>query len=168
MTGARPPRPRAAHRLIVFTVDAGYCDDPGGRRLVGDAIAQTIARVDAAPGGDDHGFAAVVYGSDLVRVIPVGTPPPWDLWVACPTAARPDGATVALADLAEQFLAHSPDGLPGAVDVLALVSPGAHVVCPDDLRVLLSAVDEPTDLADEWWARLAELRSRRRHTVLLR
>jgi hypothetical protein len=168
VTGARPPRPRAAHRLVVFTLDAARCADPGVRRLIDDAIASTIARVDAAPGGDDYGFAAVIYGSDLVRVIPVGAPPPWDLRVPCPTAARTDGATVALADLAEQFLGHTPPGLPGSVDVLALVAPGAHVVCPDDLRILLSEVDDPTDLADEWWARLAELGSRRRHTVLLR
>jgi hypothetical protein len=165
---ARPPRPRAAHRLVVFTLDAALCADSGVRRLVEDAVTLTMARIDAGPGGDDHGFAAVVYGSDLVRVIPVGTPPPWDLRVPCPTAARTDGATVALADLAEQFLGRASDGLPGGVDALALVSPGARVACPDDLRIRLAAVDDPTELADEWWARLAELRSQRRHTVLLR
>lgn len=168
MIAARPPVPRAAHRLVVFTLDAARCADPVVRRVVGDAIALTVARIEAGPGGDDHGFAAVIYGSDLVRVVPADAPRPWDLRVPCPAAARTDGATVALADLAERFLGRTPDGLPGGVDVLALVSPGAHVACPDDLRILLSAVDDPTDLADEWWARLAELRSRRRHTVLLK
>jgi hypothetical protein len=166
--GARPPLPRSAHRLVVFTLDASRCADRSATRIVDDAVASTVARIEAGPGGADHRFAAVIYGSEQVRVIPVGAPRPWDLRVPCSGPARTDGATVALADLAHQFLGAAPHGLPGSVDALALVSTGARIVRPDDLRILIAATDDLTDLADEWWLRLVELRSRRRHVVLLR
>lgn len=162
-----PPVPLSAARLIIFVVDASRCGDPAGRWLVEDAVAVTVARIEACPGAADHRFAAVVYGSDLVRVVPPGTRLPWDLRAPCSGPARPDGAAVAVGDLAARFLAAAPDGLPGSVDVLTLTAPGARVPCPDDLRVLVAGADTVDDLADEWWARLASLRSLRRHTVIL-
>jgi hypothetical protein len=168
VTAADPPVPRSAHRLVLFVVDGGRCADPAVQRQVEDAVVSTMVRVEAGPGAADHHFAVVVYGDALVRAVSPATLRPWDLRVPCTGAARTDGATAAIGDLAAQFLAGAPDGLPGSVDVLALVSPGAHVARPDDLRILSSEVDDITGLADEWWARLAEMRSQRRHTVLLR
>jgi hypothetical protein len=169
-TTARPPVPRAAHRLVMFVLDAARCAAPADRAQINAAINATIADLTAGPGGDDHQFAAVVYGDDLARVHPVGASRPWDLDVPCRSRPRIDGACVALADLAAGYLDAAVGGLPATVDVLVLADPAdrSGLVRPDDSRVIVAWVDDLTDLADIWWDRLTVMRSSRRHTVLLR
>ncbi|WP_229072851.1 hypothetical protein [Actinoplanes sp. DH11] len=180
------PRPAAAYRLVIFAFDGALLAGPAGR-WAGEAAMTVMDRLSATPGGPDHRYAAVVYGEHEVRVVEAGTPAPWDLRLPHPGRPRTDGAAIALAGTAAEFLAEAPAGLPAGVDILGLTAPGDRLVCPDDLRVLLFATAHPGDvateqpgdfvterpddlagLADTWWAGLAALRARRRQTELLR
>ncbi|WP_045744168.1 hypothetical protein [Actinoplanes rectilineatus] len=168
-----PPDPRArpvpasAFRLVVFAFDGTLTAVPAIRRQASDAAGAVMARLAAGPGGTDHRYAAVVAGEHEIRLIPVGTPVPWDLRAAGPGRPDPEGVTVALAGLSAEFLATVPAGLPGSVDVLALVAPGGRPECPDDLRIGLAAAEPGDDLAECWWTGLAGLRAGRRRIELL-
>ncbi|MBB2944292.1 hypothetical protein FB565_004021 [Actinoplanes lutulentus] len=166
VTPARP-FPASAHRLVLFALDGALLAGPARRRAA-DAATTIMSRLGLTPGGADHRYAAVVYGEHEVRAIPAGTPLPWDLSLPGPGRPRTDGATAAIADVSAEFLAGAPAGLPGSVDVLALVATGDRIVCPDDLRIRLTAAGDTRDLADHWWIGLAAQRARRRQTELLR
>ncbi|WP_406074709.1 hypothetical protein [Micromonospora sp. NBC_01638] len=192
-----PPPPRSAHELVVFLVDAAVTHQPWLAAGV-DRVVTGARRSLAAP---NHHFAWVLFDSTIRAVHPEevavsGTAIVTTARRLLPVNPAPtalDGGLAAAYDLARSFLDRRDDGLPRAVDLLAVVGPGGdcggeeHAAIASDPRIQLAVVtyggpgptpagldvtalpdppDDP-DLGSAWIAARCRTAGRRRPCLVL-